>query len=212
MAAAANDVPTKRREDDYASPEEYRNIVVKGGHHERHAAAVLIPSDHPWLGQLQSASTVAPFEPHRIGLAGHAERASFCSWVGSADAALARGIDLRLWKDTLTHKVVGAVCFGPEATQQAQPAPLQQMVVPAALNLVMGEAAEESVKLTEATVVGMKELSLSMVSIPKAGTTYRIQASVSGVEGPLIHASASLTDAVEDNQVAIAAIDFVKLA
>ena len=204
--------PARRRDDDYATPEEYRNIVVKAAHHERHAAAALISSDHPWLVQLQSSTTVAPFESHRIGLAGEAERAAFCSWVGSADAALARGIDLRLWKDTLTHKVVGAVCFGPDATQQAKPAPLAQMVASAALNLVMAEAAEEAVKLTEATVVGMKELSLSMVSIPKAGTTYRIQASVSGMEGPVIHASASLTDAVDDKPVAVAAIDFVKLA
>ena len=185
---------------------------MQDGHHERHAAATLIPSDHPWLLQLQSAGTVAPFEAHRIGLAGAVERATRSSWVGSSDAALARGIDLRLWKDTLTHKVVGAVCFGPEATLQAEPAPLAQMVVPVAVQMALVEAAEESVKLTEATVVALKEFSMSSIQIPKAGTTYRIQASVSGADGPVIHASATLTDALEEKQVGLAAIDFVKLA
>jgi hypothetical protein len=204
--------PQRRRDDDYATPAEYRDAVTKAGHRDVPPAAVLIPSDHPWIAQLQSAPTVAPFESHRIGLAGEVERAGHCSWVGSGDPALARGVDLRLWKDTLTHKVVGAVSFGPDATQQAQPPPLAQMVAPAALQMAMGEAAEEAVKLTEGTILGMKELSLSMLSIPKAGVTYRLQASVSGVEGPVIHASASLTDALDDKQVAVAAIDFVKLA
>jgi len=88
--------PLCRRDDSYASPEEYVEHVSLTGQHERSAAVSLIPLGDAWMAQLRSAPHLKPFETHSIGLAGEIQAVSHCSWTCSADPALARGVDCRL--------------------------------------------------------------------------------------------------------------------
>jgi len=208
-----NEVP-RRLDTAYASPAEYATAVLAHGHHERHAAATIIPHEDPWLQQLQSTSHLEPFESHRIAFCGEVEASSHSSWVSSADPALARGVDFRLWKDSLSHQVHGIVRFGPDATLQSPIAEVANLVVTAAVQMALGEAAEEAVKLQLATVVTQKEFSMSVISPLQTGVTYSLQASVTGAEGITIHTSASMstTSGEELQKVAIAAVDFSKLA
>jgi len=60
---------------------------------------------------------------------------------------MARGIDFRLWKDTMTHKLIGAVAFSPDASLRSSVPQLSKVVVPPAVQMVMSEAAEEAVKV-----------------------------------------------------------------
>jgi len=199
--------PLCRRDDSYASPEEYVEHVSLTGQHERSAAVSLIPLGDAWMAQLRSAPHLKPFETHSIGLAGEIQAVSHCSWTCSADPALARGVDCRLFLDSLSKRVVGAVHFGKAASVNAAAMPMRDLVAAAAFQMVLTDVAEEAVKLQKATVVSVKEFSMTVVSPPKIGCTYRIQAEVTASDGAVINTTAKLC-AENGQEVAIAAVDF----
>ena len=85
------------------SPQEYAMAVQQQGRIPRPEPALIIPAADDWLSQLQHAAHLIPFEAHSPIDATSVMRPNE-NWSLSTSAALAKGVDLRLFYDSLSFK------------------------------------------------------------------------------------------------------------
>eukprot|EP00658_Telonema_sp_P-2_P030139 TRINITY_DN22816_c0_g1_i7.p1 TRINITY_DN22816_c0_g1~~TRINITY_DN22816_c0_g1_i7.p1 ORF type:complete len:317 (+),score=86.53 TRINITY_DN22816_c0_g1_i7:81-1031(+) len=192
-AAPAAPVPVRRQ----MSPQEYAMAVQRQGHTPRPEPALIISAESEWLRQLQGANHLIPFEGLAAVDATNARRANE-HWSVSSQALLARGVDVRLFYDSLSFKVLGAISFGEPAclTAEESMGKLASTVESTALSGVLQGVAGEACKLKAAPAHKLRTFTLRMTGGDiVVSMVYKVEAQVTSVLGPMVEVNAVVLDA-----------------
>eukprot|EP00656_Telonema_subtile_P007271 TRINITY_DN13410_c0_g1_i5.p1 TRINITY_DN13410_c0_g1~~TRINITY_DN13410_c0_g1_i5.p1 ORF type:complete len:198 (-),score=45.68 TRINITY_DN13410_c0_g1_i5:35-628(-) len=177
---------------------EYAMAVQQRGHTLRPEPALMIPSSDPWLDQLHSAGHLIPFECHAAADATTLARAN-ANWSLTCDASLARGVDARLFYDSLSFKVLAAVSFGPAACLSAEES-MGQLAGQAdarAVTSVLHGIAEEACKVKAAPAHIIRTFTLRSKGAVIEGIVHRVEAQVTSVLGPMVEVNCVMLGASE---------------